>query len=364
MILFIAQFPDGFVVTRDWKKLRSWKTGLLAFVLFLPILYLLIDYYSTFKIILFAYAVFFLFVLGKFDLKNKSNLLLSGLTLGGILLGIYLLGAGKGNSLSDLVHPNFDSYLLRYFFKNPPQQWFFDRWFFLFSVALLGALFLSIRLYRHNFIPAFFLVLFSVSLLFFLFYFTGFRYFRLRYIFSLQLWYIVLIAIGFYGVGVFLKLIYPKGEKVLPWIVIALLITSFNSAQVLLPTFYDRSGTMPITEEYHDDVVTVNSYLLGKVQENDVLISTIYGSYVRWKDAPEFKALYYFDYTDLQAKEYIYSIVRENHSGWIVLDARRLKANKALPLETIMIDNKEVEYLGMFADQYLWKWDGNAVSLK
>ena len=29
-----------------------------------------------------------------------------------------------------------------------------------------------------------------------------------------------------------------------------------------------------------------------------------------------------------------------------------------------MIDNKEVEYLGMFADQYLWKWDGNAVSLK
>jgi hypothetical protein len=351
MIVLVKRFPDRFVIFRDWKKLLSPRVGILALVLLLPVIFTGVDIYSTFKVILLNYVVFFLFVLVKFDLRSRTNLMLLGLAAGGFILGVYIFSGIRGHVT---ITPDFDNYLLRYFFPNPAQQWYFDRWLLVAPILLVCAVSLCFFLYHRNFIPSFLLALFLASMLFYMLFFN--RYFRPRYLFNLQFWYIALMGIGLYGLWIILKSVFPTMKTIALLTLLALSILSFNGSQVLLPTLYTVHGFMPITDEYHDNVGPVDEYLQGKVKKGDVLIATIYDSYVRWQGSPKFMASYHSDSSDDNAQEYIYSIIVQNDSGWLVLDARRITLIRGLPRNTITLGNKRVEYIGLFADQYLWKW--------
>jgi hypothetical protein len=112
------------------------------------------------------------------------------------------------------------------------------------------------------------------------------------------------------------------------------------------------------------------------VNDQDVLISSIYDGYVRWKDVPKFKNIFSYSFVDYSLQyrwifpyeaakvvkdkphEYILSIVEENNSGWIVLDSITYfsSAVKPLPPKTTVVNNKEIDYLGYFGGEYIWKW--------
>ena len=113
---------------------------------------------------------------------------------------------------------------------------------------------------------------------------------------------------------------------------------------------------MPITQEYHDDVAQAQSFLLDRVRTGDVLISTVYGSYVKFTGVPEFRVIYPFDRRYEDPHGYVLAIIGQHESGWIVLDDRRYKLSTPLPAETTLVDGKVVEFAGIFAGQYIWHW--------
>lgn len=74
MIIVTKKVPRNFVLIRDWKQLLHLRFVLPIFGLLLAAFYaVFIDRFSTFKIIGIAYAVFILFLLSRFDWKDKTN---------------------------------------------------------------------------------------------------------------------------------------------------------------------------------------------------------------------------------------------------------------------------------------------------
>ncbi|MGA7192551.1 MAG: glycosyltransferase family 39 protein [Anaerolineales bacterium] len=350
MVLFIERFPDHFVLG-NFKKTFDPKTAFLGIALALPPIYsIIVDPDSTFKVILIAYIVGGLFLLAKFDLKSKINLwFLAVLGIGLIVGGEVYLTSQQG---SVALYPVFNSDPLRFFFFNPEQQWYFNRLTIIPALLSIGAIVISLLSYQSNFIPSFLISLYFAGLSFFVFFFR--RTIHPRYIFNLQFWYILPIAIGLYSIWALLQAVLPRIGVIKLLVTFIAAVLFFNAVQVLLPTFYNRYGYMPITGEYHDEVRPVYSFMLDKVEKSDVLISTIYGSYVRWIGMPKFETLY--SYEPEKSQKYVYSIIKQNKTGWIVLDTRRSSPGRPLPRETISIEGKEVEYIGEFADQYLWMW--------
>ncbi len=135
-----------------------------------------------------------------------------------------------------------------------------------------------------------------------------------------------------------------------------LLVLSMNSSQILLSTFYDNYGWMPITEEYHDDVSLTQSFLLDKVKPGDTLISTDYAQYVTFEGNSLFGAIYPYNYLKENFGEYVLPIIAQHNSGWIVLDDQVYESIKPFPLKTTSVNNKEIEYVGKVANEYIWRW--------
>jgi hypothetical protein len=358
MVLFLERFPDRFVIAKDWRRIYRPQVGLLSVALLFPLLYcLLIDPFSTSKLILFAYGVFYLFILMKFDLSNKANLAALLVVSSCIAISILIRISGPG---AVPFLPKFNGLSFGYFFSNPKQQWYFDRLVIIPVFGLTSAVMISLWSSKKNFIPLFFLSLFLVYMLFFAFFFD--RYLKPRYVVVVEYWYIVPTAIGLYALWILLKSLFLGSNRFMLLAVVTILISTINIPQILLPTLYKSQGYMPITEEYHYGLEPVHSFLLKKVGEDDVLISTIYSNYVRWKSTPTFAKNYSYNYKDKNAKKYIISIIKQHDTGWLVVDDFRYRRASPFPRNTIDIGNKRLEYVGAFADEYVWKWSINGSS--
>lgn len=349
MFVFIRNFPDRFVVTQYKKVLNPGRILLGAGILSAVAYGLFIDGNSTFKVILLVYPVFGVLLLLRMDLTNKPTRVAIGVILAGFLVALYGLSV---NETVSIPRPEFDGYPSIYFLMNPPQQWYFERSAVLAVIGVVGAFPLASKLYRKNFLPAFWVGLLVLYTLFFLFFFD--RYIRPRYILSLQFWLIPALSCGLFAFWIWLKSV-VSGRNILI-ATLFLILLSFNPSQTLLPTTYEDTGYMPITQEYHDDVAQAQSFLLDRVRTGDVLISTVYGSYVKFTGVPQFLTIYPFDRRYEDPQGYVYSIIGGHESGWIVLDDRRYKLSTPLPAKTIAVDGKLVEFIGIFAGQYIWHW--------
>lgn len=359
LIMFIEKFPDHFALARDWKRLCKLNTFTLGLALLIPLIYIsIIDKSSTFRVIVIAYGVFGLFLLGKVNLKDKLNISFL-LILGSLVLyGTYTF---LEQDLNVSLIPKFNNGILQYFFSNAPQQWFFNRIAIIPILGLIGAVLTSILLKRYAFVfPAFTALFFSYFAAFYFFY--EYEMFSApRHMNNLEFWYIPLLGIGCYLIGIFIQVVFIK--KIYSYLtMLVLILLSFNFNQVLLPTFYNLNGDMPITLEYHDDVGPVHSFLLEHATRDDVLISTVYCSFAQWKEEPDFETMYCFNLSQNNPRDYIFSVVDQYDSGWIVIDKLRLNWLNALPLETISTGNKTIQYLGAFSDQYLYRWEPIASS--
>jgi len=355
MILFLEEFPSAFSLS-DWKKQLSPKLLALGFILLMPLFYAYyIDTASTFRVIVLFYFVFALFLLGRFNLRNKWNLLfLTGIIAGMIGLGISVVQTNASfvditQSLERLSGEKIDT-PLNYFFFNPSQQWYFNRLVIIPVLSIFSAWFWSISLRRKNYIPFFFSTLYIISMLAFLLFFTFDR--GTRFYLHLQLWHILLLAVGFYSIWLLLKLILPRKNLATLILIIGILAT-FNMQQILLPQLYSASGYMPVTNQYHNNFDDLHSYLLQRADPGDVLMSSYYGRYAYFAGEPEFASI---------RSEQSWQIVLDEYStGWIAVDqAHYWVYEDTLPLETFTMDAKKIEYIGEFGKDdsvdYLWHW--------
>lgn len=372
MVLLLERLPGRLVLFKDWRILLMPDLRALVLTLLLvPVYAVFIDARSTFKSIAIAYGVFALFLLGKLDMKSRLNRASLALFGTGILVaGVAYAGLGH---LAVPIYPHFDAEVLGFFLPSPPQQWYFDRPALVAASALVVAGLLCIKTLRANFVASFVAALLLASAVFFVFFFG--HYLRPRYLMIVQFWYVPVLALGLYGIFALQRLI-PRREVAMPLVATALVACTFNVSQSLLPTFYDKQGNMPITDEYHFNIGPAYTYLLDKVKSQDVLLSSFYGGYVRWKGVPEFKEVipyqfiipslkywWIFPYEaaetlSIEPHDFILSVVHDNNSGWIVLDSVTYSAtlSRPLALKDTKAGDKQIDYVGYFGGEYIWKW--------
>ena len=359
MILVLERFPDNFEILRDIEKVQG-KTVLLMMFLILPIYYILrVDPNSTFRIILITYAVFPLFFLRKIKIKNEARVAIA------ILAGTavyFVVGAIFSYDLFSAERISFKS--LFFFFSNSPQQWFYEKILFIPAIGILIALVHSIQSLRNNFIPAFIIMIYSVSLLFLLIFheITGFNI-HPRFAISAQFWYIPIVALSLYGVWVYLKVLFKKKIFLLISTLLLVLLT-FNVKHIFSPILFSGEY-MPISDMVHNDFSETQAYLIEHANEGDALVAGTYQAYRTWEEVPDFAAIYgygnfAFERYNLPPDEYVKFAISQHETGWLVLDDLRLDlTNYPIPLKDTIWGEKRLDYIGRFSSQYIWYWDEN-----
>ncbi len=349
MVTLIEAIPDGFVFHRDGKIFLKPKVGFLGLALIIPPIYALsIDTLSTARLISIAYFILGIFLLRKLDLRNRPNLLILVLISGGILIAGYKLFVRQHGLVSQL--PEFNPFPIGYFFPNPQQQWYFNRLGIIPLIGFLCATVLCILIRRTNFIPLFLFSLFGSFLGFFVFFSNTF--FHTRHLSTTELWYILLAAIGLYVVWQLLyALLSPRGSVTKILLMVVLGAAVLNPQQVLLPVV-SNNPDMPISEDYYHDMSLVQAFMVAHAEQSDVLISTIYGLYATWEGRPRFQMNYRI--TSQTPKSDIFSLVDQNPSGWIVID--RIRLDQASLTVRDFTGKDQIEYMGLFGDQYVWHW--------
>ncbi len=354
MIALIERFPPRFALRRDWKALFRPGFLSLTLLLLLPVVYSrFLDENSTFSVVLLAYLTLILFLLARLDWKSRENLVLLALIAVGIGVG-YRWFVGAGGLSSNLFYTA--SRVRDLFFSDAPQQWFYGRTIIVPLLALGSVLLVSVYL-RERFVLPFFVFLYFGSALVFSLFFAGFA--SPRYYFHLLLWHLPLMAVGLYSLWFFLRILLTRlklPSAAAGLTALLLLALSLNPRQILLPTFWDQPGLMPVTGQYHENVAEVHAYLLDRATDQDVLVATVYANYSQWVEQPPFRAIYSFDYRRPDGRDYLLSLVEQHPSGWIVLDQIRYEQSQPIPLETFSSGGRLVEYRGQFADEYVWRW--------
>ncbi|MBK9924807.1 MAG: hypothetical protein IPP66_05885 [Anaerolineales bacterium] len=355
MALFLHGFPDKFVLFRDWRKLQ-WKHVVLALLLTFPVLYVVvIDRLSTLKLILIAYAVFALFLFSRLDLRNRINKVM--LVASSIIS--FMVIAREIRRFLTLSEVDLRSF--EYFFLNPLQQWYFGRLVILPVIAVLVSLYFAFLLRRITLIPILLSVLYIGYMLFFIFFFkeTGYNL-HPRFVLAAHLWFVPILALGMDVVWRFLYFLLGEKRALTNLSACIFILITFNPRQILLPTFF-QGELMPITNLIHDDLGAADEYMRTHVKKDDVLIGSMYASYVQWQGNLEFDKIYPYSNEILKKYKngfsYIVSVVDQYPSGWIVIDEQRLDyVPPSLPKKQTVIHGKTVEYVGKFLNQYIWRW--------
>ena len=310
MVSLTESIPRGFRVRQQWRQVLTWRMLVTAAFLGLtPVFALKIDWLSTFRTILIAYLVFGVFVLMRFDWKDRANWPYLAAAALVVLLGGWRFYSEQITKL--LLVPRVNPVPLMYFFPNPAQQWYFDRLAVVAALAIVIALVAAVVQRRVNFVPLFVVFLFAAYAS--VFTLISKSFFHTRHLMSTEFWFVVVMAMGLCWLWEALRGVVPLRNKAASVLVGFVLALAFlNPIQVLLPST-SNDPDMPISEDYMHDMSAVQTYLVGRVQRTDVLVATVYGLYAAWQGEPTFGEQYRI--TSATTGEEIQAIVRQHEVG-------------------------------------------------
>lgn len=349
MVLVIDGMPPRFVFHRQWRALLRPRTLLVGAALSLPPVFALsVDWLSTFRTILIAYLVFGVFVLVRFNWKEKANWPILALLFAGVVKSGWAWYQEQSDKI--LPVPRLNTIPIEYFLPNPQQQWYFNRAGIVMVLSVLGAIALAFLIRRLNFIPLFIIALFGSYLAVFVL--ISKTFFHPRHLLSTELWYVAVAAIGLYAMWGTISLLSPWPRMTAGLLSAGLLALSFlNPQQILLPSV-SSNPDMPISEDYLHDLSQVQAFMIANAAPGDVLVSTVYGLYTTWEGQPAFAAQYRI--TTRTPESEVLSIAEGYPSGWIVVDEIRLKqASRSL---RDFAGHDGIQYVGLFGDEYVWHW--------
>ena len=367
VLYLLSNIRQGFLLL-EWRKLfvkkNLWAWAILVFFV---VFVLVIDPYSSFKVVALLYLVFGFFFLSRLDWQSSTNRWIVGIVGGmgvlaaGVLSVLILtdpaISAKLGNpfkalQVNDLLI-NFRNgnakVLFGQFFFQPATQWYYERILFFPLLSFFFVFWWSWRTRKSNPFLWFLVLLYSVSFLAFAFLYQ-FIY-APRFFLHLQLWFIPLMAFGVYGWYVISTVLLRDVRwRVVLWALVALATVNFQ--QLLIHT----TTAKPVSYAIHMDFAEVENYMTAHARSEDILLSKFYGRYVRFTGQPEFATIYETSYDE--------SLILDNVSGWIVIDSSRYWAyRKILKRQDFTLGDVQVEFVGEFPDpasglsNYLWHWD-------
>lgn len=352
MVHFYEDFPDGFILQKDYRKLLTWKNLLILAYLGFNLLYVYIDINSTFKVILVLYPVFGLLLLRKIDWNNPTNIICALFLIASGCIVVGWLVETTGDDFY-YVKKKMNDFFLLLFYVKPQQQWYFNRP--IISVVLFLFTLLVTRLWdkKRTVLPLTMLV-YVVTML--AFSFTKMKTNRPRYAITIEHWHVIVMAVGlFIAYVVIVKILRTKHQ----WAIWLLLILLFwNIPNTIMPVLEFTRGIHPITTEYHADLIPAYSFLQSNYREEDIVVSTGYlENYYDFIGGLSTDNFIRYRYQKPGSVEVIHNAIETHPQGWIALDyPRGFVLSRPVPLEDFTHAGKEVRFLGWFGDVFILRW--------
>lgn len=182
------------IVLKDLIKNK--KVLLYIMVIISSIIYaLVVDPKSTFIAGLGFYGVFGMLFVSRIDFSNENNMdILKVLIIPFVVIFLYAI---LNQDFITIIPEYNGGFLLDLFYNDPSQQWYNDQQVWLAIIIIISGMLYSIQ--SKNITAVFS----SVTLIsyFYLFAFHFARYTRPRYAFYIEIWYIIVFAIGIYALS-------------------------------------------------------------------------------------------------------------------------------------------------------------------
>ncbi len=358
VVALYESVPERFVLHRDLQRLLRRDILLYVSLLIFSLYFIqFIDPRSTLKVLLIYYPILGLLLLTKIDWRNLANIVITALLLTAGMIAIALIGDSLGGRflLADFANRNY-AFFPALFFEMPAQQWYYNRP--LISYAIFALALLAIWWHdKHKIVLPFAFLTFLGGLLAFSVLFLKGE--RPRYTINIEIWFILLAAVGLYCA-------FLVAEKTLPryrWVAwLALAAYFWNIPHTLNTSLYTQPGWHPITDEYHAEIAPALDYLQARLAPGDAIVTTTYiTGYENFFSPGLFREekIVIYEREDPEATDLVFAAMDAHRNGWIVLDyPRGLLWSQPVPLRDFIYKDKQVEYLGWFGNVYILRWDG------
>ena len=352
LIKIIEWVPEELNLKLLWLELTRKGRWLIILLSFLPIVYIKTNSYSTFRVGISIYFAFF-FVLAFRMFVSKGKNMSTRMILFAILFLVGIPIISPYLNISLLSRSDFRGYATQ-ILLNSPQQWYSQRTLLIPIIIFIGSFVGLILFGKRNPILVYIWSLFGASYAFFSLFFT--RYFKPRYIIFMEYWFLIILAVGFYIMWLLLKRLLPRTPAKIAVVLVGMMF--FSVSQTLKPMQEIENswmGYFPVDGEAHLSVTETDSFFSNEILNDSVLIATMYNSHVSWRDEPKFKMMFAYNYRENDIEK-LTEIVNENERGYIVFDTYR-QQYITVPLESFELGNTQVDFVGLFGDQYIWKWN-------
>ena len=287
-----------------------------------------IDNLSSLKISFLIYLVIlFYFLFFNYhkvleNIKKDKKIFFLYLTIC-LLFGAFILDFAINSFHISFENVDITELWFNYFFDSSrsPMQWWYGSGFthiayLLLSIGFIYALFTKKREYFMQFL------IFSAFIIFFVFFFD--RYERPRYIFYALPFFCILISMSIYSLINLKKTFNNYYSKIIYIVFLFLIISSiFNINNTIYSITSDKHGYVKMTNEHHDKVKDTILFLENEIQEEDVFITTIFGSVMQIAFDINKKTNYHYRYSDTERFDKVEEIMKNNSQGLMILDWRR-----------------------------------------
>lgn len=338
---------------RLYFKRNIWK----ILVLIAIAVYVLIDPYSNFKIILVNYAVFTLFLLFKIWKRiqpRKTRIIWVGIAF--ILGWAFLEITGIISNYIDIFFKDIGIQYWQSLVDNSYRQWYYLMPWIGYLVIFIALLF-SLKFFlgspqRSDTALSYCFVIFSAVLLYLVFFLNEGAFLGMvRYGALLEYWYVPIMALFFFIVYDLMRKFISN--RVVPVILTMLLFLAFFVNYPAFSGIYSFTGGIhPVTREEHLIMEPAYQMLISQIDEDDVILCTHLNAYdeLHEKAFRDNQVIFYPSLVGekLNATKEIISRYPE---GWIVLHT-----SSDLPEASFTVANRTVDYLGEQGDLFIWHW--------
>lgn len=255
LVWVLERIPRNATVGALHSRYGARSIGAVSIALALPVFYaFVVDPDSSITVVVGLYVVFLGFVIARLDWTDRRTQLAVGLPL---LAAVLLSGDVLSSQAFLTATPDYSPFALEMFVDEPPQQWYLDRSITAVLVALVFGGAYTVR--SRNPVAVFCTLALCGYVYAFAFHFD--RYLRPRYVFHIEIWFVILLAIGVVALARHVSAALqsassPSRPLVTALTVVFLLVAIVNPGQVLVAaTLHDEYGGTytPITTEHHID---------------------------------------------------------------------------------------------------------------
>jgi hypothetical protein len=325
--------------------------------------YSIYDNNSILKIILAVYGVFaFIVILKTLSGHSSRWIKISVLSLVGLMIILLAAQSGIIHHIlpSTAAAPVITGIYWNALINGNFQQWYVwnELGYLILFVGCFFAIRAGIKRYEKiDFIALFGFMVFAAILGYLTFFLVNPHVpARTRYGVLMEYWLLIIAAMTIYYVFHEIRRVVGRNFSMFPLLVITGLF--FNYLGIHMVLTYQGGGRLQITDENHYIVEPAYRYIIGRLSDQDVLITDVLERYdeITGQQFRNLDNLIIYHWI-FRGDETPMKIIEQNPHGWIAVTPNDLPATFNLPFSDFNFGGIHFQYIGVMGEIYIWHWD-------